>query len=498
MTSQNSPESNIDPFDQLQAVDPAKDAQVSDDFVASVLAQTTTPAPIDLAAERVRRSTRFLPWIAAGAAAVLFGTGGYAIGAIGHHAGVADKPVISVIGTEGGQRPQRQESAAAAKDSMYMGFGGRTTFTSDSLSTETSQMPVYWIKPPEMDDARAKEIAALFGVTDPLTRDDYGWSLPWVDNGPQISFNISTDVFSNISYYDGKLSPSSACYNENQLPEDMLSQAAGEQWTEQQSQAVHDQQVSIDECMAAAMAAAPSGDAAKQKLVEVMKGLGVDPSNYQITSANQKEAWEDGANAQASLMVDGQLTDVSFNLTLAKGGLVNFNGNLGTIENAGTYQVISAQEAFGRLTDPRFGPMGGRGPIAYASDAAKAAATVGTSDTTEGLVGEDNPTGQPVPQSAPPVVIAPNPGSTPQSESIPYSGPARQPVDPGDHPLISWPVTNVHITGAQLGLSTHMQGEWPNQVALLVPFYTFTDSDQGTWSMIALTDADLDFTPVVN
>jgi hypothetical protein len=54
---------------------------------------------------------------------------------------------------------------------------------------------------------------------------------------------------------------------------------------------------------------------------------------------------------------------------------------------------------------------------------------------------------------------------------------------------IGWPVTDITITKARLGLATHTE---PSGSTALVPSYELTGSDGSTWAVIAVVDQQLD------
>ena len=55
---------------------------------------------------------------------------------------------------------------------------------------------------------------------------------------------------------------------------------------------------------------------------------------------------------------------------------------------------------------------------------------------------------------------------------------------------MSWPVNDVEIVDARLGLASQWQ---PDGSVLVVPAYEFTDADGGVWSVIAVSDSMLNF-----
>ncbi|HEU0182011.1 MAG TPA: hypothetical protein VFR16_07460, partial [Agromyces mariniharenae] len=157
---------------------------------------------------------------------------------------------------------------------------------------------------------------------------------------------------------------------------------------------------------------------------------------------------------QAWLLVDGQRTDPGWYLELAEDGIVNASGALAEPVQLGEYPIVSEQEAFERLSDPRFGPEVMAFPFAMEAKAA---------DATEAIE-PDAPT-----------------------EWVP---PTEPPAVPSEGIALAWPVNEVEIVEARLGLATHWQ---PDGSVLLVPAYEFTDAAGGTWSVIAVADSKLDF-----
>ena len=63
---------------------------------------------------------------------------------------------------------------------------------------------------------------------------------------------------------------------------------------------------------------------------------------------------------QAWRLVDGQRADLAWSLELSATGISSVSGGLAPLVSLGDYPVVSATEAFDRLSDPRFGaqPVG--------------------------------------------------------------------------------------------------------------------------------------------
>ena len=107
--------------------------------------------------------------------------------------------------------------------------------------------------------------------------------------------------------------------------------------------------------------------------------------------------------------------------------------------------MVSEQEAFERLSDPRFSAQ----------------------------------------MTTLPIDLGDAPVST--EEWVP---PTEPPAAPSAGTSVSWPVNDVEIVDARLGLASQWQ---PDGSVLVVPAYEFTDADGGTWSVIAVADTKLDF-----
>ena len=157
-------------------------------------------------------------------------------------------------------------------------------------------------------------------------------------------------------------------------------------------------------------------------------------------------------------LIGGQRTGLLWNMTLVEDGVQSLYGALAPLTPLGTYDVVSPDEAVGRLTDPRFGPTMG-GPV-IAADAAAAGSEVATIEPGVGT----EPAG-PLEDGTPPAAV--QPGAT-----------------------FSWPVVEVTLTEARPALTQHTQ---PDGATVLLPAYELSGDDGAVWSVIAVTDAGLDF-----
>ena len=136
-------------------------------------------------------------------------------------------------------------------------------------------------------------------------------------------------------------------------------------------------------------------------------------------------------------------------------------GSLAPLVPLGSYELISAGAAVERLADPRFGSWGG--PVVLAG------------------------------QEATLRDLAVDPVGPATSGDAPAEGPAEatsppEPVAAGSP--FAWPVSQVTLTSARLGLALHTQ---PDGAAVLLPAYELAAEDGTTWSMVAVADTGLDF-----
>jgi len=191
--------------------------------------------------------------------------------------------------------------------------------------------------------------------------------------------------------------------------------------------------------------AEPVGDrAARRALTDIMTRLGVDPSGFEIEVAEQTDD-EPGRWVTAFQVVGGSRTGAQWSATVGPDGVAWLDGFLAATTDLGEYPVISAAEAVDRLGDPRF--AGSAWPVVYSEEAEYA---------------EPDEPAEPTAPPAPPAA--------------------------GDK--VDWPVSDVEITDARLGLA--LQTQTDGAVAL-VPAYELSDADGNAWSVLAVADAATDY-----
>ncbi|MEL4317786.1 hypothetical protein WJX64_02085 [Leifsonia sp. YIM 134122] len=449
----------LDPEARLRAADPAAEVEPRAGFVDEVIAAATggvpdseaatddpagEPAPVtDLGTERVRRRPRWIPIAAVAASIAIFGAAGYAVGAStggtstladgaappislqgapqGAAEGAADSGVAPNVPAAGAAPESRKMAAGSTADMMYPSGFGRNDFTSSGLSTAGGSAPGYAF------DARAASnvetvsaLAAAFGLEGVPELKDGAWYVGSQD-GTAPGLSVYLDGTLSFSYSDPVANP----WNCKETDE-------------------------TGACVPTGDGTVPGEEAAIESLRSVIAATGRDPEAFQYSS----ETWEGSLTrtAQAWPVVDGQRVDQPWTLELATAGIVNSYGGLATIVPLGDYEVVSEQEAFERLSDPRFGAQMTNLPIAMRA-------------TDAGISAEGDAPVEWVPPTEPP--------------AMPSSGAA-----------LAWPVNQVDIVSARLGLASQWQ---PDGSVVVVPAYELTDAEGGTWSVIAVADEMLDF-----
>jgi hypothetical protein len=474
--NQNRPDPD-DALDRVRAADPAAglepdtaslDAAVRqrlgrpDDEVAGASAD-------DLGRRRAaRRPSRWAAVAAVAAGTLVVGSvGGYALGSRGDtpDGGTSAAGAIALTGDSGaaaesstlGQEPARVASGVApavaadsAASSSLPWFGGRTVFTARGLSDETRTAQAWAYDPAQAFDRQtAARVAAALGLTGEPRLDGSIWVV-----GPQDAVNASLqlqpDGVTSVSYYDPGLDPF-GCQQPLATPDAAVEGSDGGV-----SEPGRDD-LSFPPCEPRDPNPAPQGEAAVARAREVLTAAGVDADRFEYEAA--ESGTPDAVYVTAFEVVDGQRTGQAWSLTLVGNAVQSLFGALAPVVPLGDYDVVSENEAVARLSDPRFGAAGGL--IATAERA--------------GVV-EDSAASE----------IAPAPPA-PDGEVAPATPPAA--VEPGA--ALGWPVLEVELTSARLGLAQHTL---PTGATVLLPAYELSSEDGATWSVVAVADDELDFT----
>ncbi|GAA3872992.1 hypothetical protein GCM10022381_15010 [Leifsonia kafniensis] len=438
---------------RLRDADPAADLEPSAGFAENVVARTLAEpvaetaepavqsAPVaDLNSERVRRRPRWLPYVAVAASLALVGGAGFGIGAAtGRPSITADGAAlpISLQSGAGTNESSSQDGAVQSgavqpgmvqngfdnasgsrskmsSDSISPSWFGRNNFSASGLSTDAGTASTYTFDAHTASNAETiTALAAALGVEGTAELKDGSWMVGPQD-GTAPSLSVSLDGTLSFYFADNRINP----------------------W-----------QCGDGTVACEPPATLPSEDAAIDALRSLITSAGGDPGAFEFTS----ETW-DGAftrTAQAWPVVDGKRLDQSWSVELTDAGVVSANGALASIVPLGDYPIVSEQDGFKRLSDPRFGAQMTAMPLAMRAQ-------------TDG-------------------------GPAASTDWVP---PTEPPTTPAAGTSLSWPVNMVDIVSARLGLASQWQ---PDGGVLVVPAYEFTDAEGGTWSVIAVDDSKLDF-----
>ncbi|SFR74106.1 hypothetical protein SAMN05428970_1661 [Agromyces sp. CF514] len=463
----------LDPEARLRAADPAAGVEPGAGFVDGVVASAAADArqadasasdapeapaaPVaDLGAERARRRPWWIPAAAVAASLVVFGGAGYAVGAAsGGSSNLAGgaAPAISLQGMNGGMaggaQPEQAASGAdsaigqsqkmaagGAADSMMYPYGsGRNVFSASGLSTESGSAAGYGYDARSASNAETvATLAAALGVEGTPELKDGSWVVGPQD-GTAASLTVGLDGTLSFSFYDPTLDPWSC-------PATGDGSSDGADAVDPKTDPSIEPGI-VEPCQPTG--SAPSEATAIDALRGIITATGRDADAFEYTS----ETWEGSVTrtAQAYPVIDGQRLDQGWTAEVSEEGLLSAYGALAEIVPLGDYEVVSEQQAFERLSDPRFGAQMTALPIAYREGDVAATST----------------------------------------EWVP---PTEPPAAPTSGTVVSWPVNEVEIVSARLGLASQWQ---PDGSVLVVPAYELTDAGGGTWSVIAVADSMLDF-----
>lgn len=443
----------------MRAAQRDEDAGGADDRAASAAAGSDTPPPLDLAAARERRRPRWWTVAASAAAAAVIGVGGYAAGS-GGFAALSGGGQDSSTMADSPQRAAQDETGAlpgpisltgdsSSADGAGAGEESQAAAQSAADSASSSQYLGRGAGRHAFTGsgfATAEGTATVYGL-DPMRAGEetarHLADVLGVSGEPRLEYGTwsvgaadGNGPLLNLGL-DGTASMTYTNYAADPLrgcwempnPE-VDSDDAWQEYSRQQ-----------EECVAAADAAAPSADAAVAELTRLLPELGLDPAGFTITGTPAE--YSGSATATATRLVDDQRTDLTLTLGLGPEGIASIWGSLAELTDLGAYPIVSESTAIERLSDPRFGAINQVWPLAVDLPAQE----------------EWEP-----PTQAPP---APTPGTA-----------------------VDWAVAQVDLVSVRLGLAQHYQNDGS---VLLVPAYEFTDSDGGTWSVLALAEGELSF-----
>lgn len=481
-------------FDRLRGVDPAAGAEPDLTALDAVVRARRADVTDELATVRARRGRRTWMTVAAAAAgALVFGSGGFALGTARDHPTSTAGGVITL----GQQRSSEQgaggggltapEAATGAADNklgssmLAPWYGGRTVFTASGLSDEAGSADAWTFDPAQVfTEETANRLAQALGVQGPASLVDGVWTVgPNDGSGP--SLQLQPDGLASVNYYDTGLDPY-ACSTvgpQSDVPQSSDGSAAtgsgttgsgttGSDGSETPAETLdRTDAVPVPEppvtCPDTTFGPAPQGDAAVAKAKDLIGSLGLDAATFEYET--QDSGMPQSSYVTAFQVVGGQRTGLTWSIGLVGDGVQSLYGSLAPVVSLGSYDVVSAKAAVARLTDPRFGASYGY-PMLYAA---------GQDAQLKGVPAIEDPGTTTV---SPEIAPAPEPTIPPMAK-------------PGS--AIAWPVTEITLTSARLGLTMYTQ---PDGATLLLPAYELSSADGQAWSVVAVADSDLDFSPI--
>ncbi|WP_227584629.1 hypothetical protein [Cellulomonas chengniuliangii] len=462
-----------EPFDRLRATDPAAGVEPDTEALGAAVAARTghlaeghgapdsvPGGPATGAADELAARRRRLPWgarwtqVAAGVAALaVVGAGGFALGA---GQGGADQ---SATGSSlpapvqlGGASAQVTSGAASSADGLALaesrkiaGFGGRAVYTGVGLSTEGGVARAWGFDAASTYSAEtAGRIAQALGVEGDLVQEWGSWRVgPNDGSGPTVQ--VQPDGLTSVSYYDPTIQ-AGQCMDMATSPSGATADTGQPDTMEQIAPAPGGGACESGE-------PAPGAEQAIERTRELLRALGVDDAGYEVTIG---ESWTtELASVTAERVLDGQRTGIAWNVTLAAGGEVqSLHGALAPMVDLGELEVISPADAVARLADPRFGGSWGGGVM--------------------------------------PLLRADQGMAVPEMGIMPVEPEWTVPPTPRAGDPLPWAVTEVTLTSARLGIGMTTLDDGST---VLLPSYELSDDSGSTWSVVAVADAHLDFTP---
>ncbi|HVQ88498.1 MAG TPA: hypothetical protein VMT88_09975 [Actinomycetes bacterium] len=428
----------------------------------------------EAAAETPRGGPARWPIVAGGCALVLVAaTAGYALGQSGDHNSPVQAPISlenkgSAIGDEGVPGvmggPGMLNSAGNRVGSTIMPYGfGRTVFIASGLSDAGSSSKAWTYDPSQVFSRQtAQQAADVLALNDSPTLVNGVWTVGSNDgSGPTLQ--LAPDGQAMLNYWDASIYGYACPGNPggivepNQGPDGSVSGSSGSSGSGVAEPQIMTGTSPSKDCTNE-QSDLISGDAAISRLKGLMTDLGVETSDYEFQAMDGSP---NPAYVTAYEVVDGQRTGAMWSASFAGRDVQSLSGGLAPLASLGSYDVVSPTVAVDRLADPRYGAGYYGGPMPYAG-------------AMEGRpmmkMGEgDNP----VPPDSP--VAAPTPTLPPT-------------VEPGDS--FDWPVQEVTITKARLGLAMYTQSDG---AAVLLPTYELSGDDGSTWNAVAVVDSSLDF-----
>ncbi|NCD20347.1 MAG: hypothetical protein EOL89_10280 [Actinobacteria bacterium] len=438
-------------LDRLRAADPAHGTAVDltrlraavDARIAAEEGGDGAASVTDLGRAPSRRR-RWAQAAGAAASAVVVGAIGFGLGSGAILAGGGDDSTFDEAATSGmaedagGAAPQEEAMAGGADGALapdaermiWPGWSERQVFRAVGLPDESGTATTWAFDATGAWSAESvAEIAAVLGVEGEPELVDGSWTVGPLD-GSAAQVMVYPDGQAGLNYYDPATDP----WNCEEVRDGTAAECPD-------------------------LGPAPGDDEARQLTRDLLAELGLDPEGFEYEiSKDEGSGW---ISVAANQVLDGSRTSVAWWASFTGAGLQSLSGSLATLVELGDYPVVGAAEAVTRITDPRFGTIGGFSIL----PAARGGAVLEGDAALEG-------------------------GVAVESEILPVPpSPTEPPAPPAAGSPVPWPVEEVAITSAELGLA---QWTTADGASLLVPAWELTAEDGRTWTVLALAEDALD------
>lgn len=459
-------------WDRLRDADPAAgDATDLSALRARVMAEVAAEQEPPTAGTPGPTATGGRRALAVAAAVALLAGVGLAAGAVGRMTAAPPRTVASgyvmpaLNAPPGAGAPESTAAASgssgpaapvpdAARSSMPW-FGGRTLLTpAPGLPDDPGTASGYVLDGRDVDARSAvQRLAEALGVAGQPRQQDGSWVVGPAD-GTAATVVVTADGLTSWWFDDPTASPWGCPAPAEPVPGPQPDAVAdGEP-----GDAATVEPAPVPACPAVT-GEPPSERAAERRAREVLRAVGGDPDAWAWQTTAESSDAGGVVTVSATRQVAGQSTGMSLSAQVGPAGLFAMSGFLATVEEVPGYPVVGARTAALRSLDPRWSTLG---PTPVYRE------------------------GDPVP------LAASDDGAAVSGSSGAATAPPPAPTVDG-RPVLLATVDEVTVTQATSDLTQFWQ---PDGTLLLVPAYLFTADDGRAWSMVAVADEYVSFTPI--
>ena len=373
-------------------------------------------------------------------------------------------PAVIHIGAAANGSKVSATAEGGMSDRMMMPYAS-FTYVYDGAYPDLGTTAPAWMLPAgtTVDVAKVAALAELFGVEGEVRElpadQGGGWMVGAADYSTS-NLNVSTDGMA--SWWYNPAPSTDATRGGCVMPVDAEAAAGTDAAAPADTTAVPETTI-VDPTCVEEVPEPPAGVPTKAEAEAATKGLladlGLDAANYELTS--YADEW--GANVTAYLLLDGRRSPLSVNVGFGENGAITWaSGTLAQPQPAADYPLVSPEAGLARLNDQSgqwgwFGYGGGVGMMRGAVEDVAVAPADNTGGGAAGVAG-DQPITAPVCDPAADCVIEP------------------------------MPMEEIAITLTSVRLDLTMVWDEDGTVWLL-PAYTYTSTDGGEYTIIAVDDS---------